>query len=75
MNTTKTASQRDKIAAHLKSGKTITSMEAFSKFRITRLSAVIFDLVHRRGMKVKSIERGTGKSRYSVYYVGKKPQA
>ena len=75
MNTTKTASQRDKIAAHLKAGNTITSMEAFRKFRITRLSGVIFSLIHERGMKIKVMEARNKNSRYAVYYMGKKQQA
>lgn len=66
-------SQRDKIANYLKAGNTISSMEAFRKFRITRLSGIIHVLIHERGMKVKSIEVQNKSSRYSVYYMGKKP--
>ena len=74
MSTTAKTSQRDKIAAYLKAGNTITSMEAFSKFRITRLSGVIFTLIHDRGMKIKVMEARNKNSRYAVYYMGKKPQ-
>lgn len=74
MQTTAKTSQRDKIAAYLKAGNTITSMQAFRKFRITRLSGVIFTLIHDRGMKIKSVEVQNKGSRYSVYYIGKKPQ-
>ena len=40
----KQQSQRDVVLAYLKKHKGITSLEAFEKWHITRLSAVIFDL-------------------------------
>ena len=42
--------QKEKIAKHLKSGKTITTIQAFQKFGCTRLAAVISDL--KPGMKI-----------------------
>lgn len=36
--------QRNAILAHLKSGKTITSKEAFEQYGVTRLSAIVHDL-------------------------------
>jgi len=36
--------QRNAILNHLKSGKTITSKEAFEQYGITRLSAIVHDL-------------------------------
>lgn len=64
--------QRKQIATLLIEGKSITSMEAFRKFGITRLSAVIFDLKHDYGMDIVSKDehvkdrngRGTVISRY-----------
>lgn len=41
MNTT---SQEAKILAHLKSGRTLTPLEALRKFRCFRLSGRIYDL-------------------------------
>jgi len=65
--------QRDKIATYLKAGNPITTMEAFSKFRITRLSAVIFALRYEKGMNVKHIDKSNKGKTWRVYYVGKKP--
>ena len=38
--------QHEKVIAHIKRYGKITSMDAFRKYSITRLSAVIFDLRH-----------------------------
>lgn len=37
-------SQKDKILTYLKSGSGLTQLEAYTKFRCTRLSARIWDL-------------------------------
>ena len=42
------------IEEHLKSGKAITSMEAFEKYGATRLAAIVFNL-RERGMDILSI--------------------
>ena len=39
-------SQIDRVALWLGDGKSITSLEAFKKFGITRLSAIIYRLRH-----------------------------
>lgn len=36
--------QREKVLKHLKKHKKISPMDAFTKYHITRLAAVIFDL-------------------------------
>jgi hypothetical protein len=36
--------QRERVLTHLQSNKRLTSWEAFEKFRVTRLSAIIFNL-------------------------------
>lgn len=49
--------------------KGISSMEAFKLFNITRLSAVIYELKHRYGLKIDmewEKNKNTGK-RYGVY--------
>ena len=66
-------SQRQAILAYLKTGKHITSKEAFELFGATRLSAIIFDLKDM-GYKINSIEREGvtrfgRKTRYSEYYL------
>ena len=41
---TKQKSQKEVVLQYLKAHKSITSLQAFEKWHITRLSAVIFDL-------------------------------
>lgn len=43
---------RTLIFKHLKSGKSITSFEAFEEYGITRLSAIIFDL-REKGLDIQ----------------------
>lgn len=50
--------QREAILKVLKSGDTISSMEAFAEFGITRLSAIIFDL-RKRGYDITSTDEKT----------------
>lgn len=60
---TKTA----KIKAHLLKGNDITSWEAITKFKCTRLSAVIYNLRYIHGLDIDSeriYEDGTNYSRY-----------
>ncbi len=54
--------QMTTIKNHLESGKTITSMEAFQLYGITRLSDKIFKL-KQRGMDIDSIPT-SGVNRY-----------
>lgn len=62
-------SQEDVIARHLEQKGSITSMEAFEKYKITRLSGRIFDL-RARGMDiVTDMVYGKGGTRYAVYRV------
>lgn len=63
-------SQRTKIREYLKTHeKGITSMKAFWLYRITRLSAVIFDL-RNKGMHIISIrEKNKFNSGFHARYV------
>ena len=76
--TTKTQAKRftktDKVLAHLKRGKTITSMDAFRMFRLTRLSGIIFHLNRTKNAKIKCVMVQGKDARYGVYYIGKKPK-
>ena len=56
------SSQKDLIRKHLESLGKITSMDAFKKYGITRLSAVIFSL-REKGMKIISLDTNS-KNRY-----------
>lgn len=66
--------QRNAILTHLKSGKSITSKEAFEKFGITRLSAIIHDLrcmgypIH--AISVEGKTRFGDSCRYAKYILG-----
>lgn len=56
-----------KVLEYLKSGNTITSMEAFRLFNVTRLSAIIFCL-RKRGYTIASHAEYTADgARYARY--------
>ena len=62
-------SQEDVIARHLEQHGSITSMEAFERYKITRLSGRIFDL-RAKGMDiVTDMVYGKGGKKYAVYRV------
>ncbi len=70
--------QRAIILKHLIYNKTITSMEAFSKYRITRLSGVIIALRVHYNINMKMVnpnkhQRKIGMNPYGIYtYRGRK---
>ncbi|RLC36946.1 hypothetical protein DRH27_04450 [Candidatus Falkowbacteria bacterium] len=49
----KKLTQVEVIKRHLQSGKTITSLQAFKKWGITRLSAIIWTLRNEHGLFVR----------------------
>lgn len=59
-------SQTDKVLSHIERYDGITSMEAFEKYRITRLSAKIFEL-RKRGVKVITDMQDGKDGQYAVY--------
>lgn len=64
-------SQNDEVLEHLKTHTGITAMDAFSLYRITRLSARIHDL-RDRGHKIstvyREVEKGNGKKSHFCEY-------
>ena len=67
--------QRNAVLNHLKSGYPITSKEAFEKYRVTRLSAIIHDL-RNMGYPIHSImvdgkTRFGDSTKYAKYILGK----
>ena len=60
----KKVTQRTRVLRHLESHGSITTWQAYSKYNITRLSAVIFDLIHKDNIKIDCSERLTVKNRY-----------
>ena len=63
-------SQVSMLADHLILNGSITSIEAIEMYGCTRLSARIWDLRHKYGMKIEAVPE-TGKNRYGklVSYV------
>ena len=62
----------DQIRAYLLRGNSITSMEAFTLFHVTRLSAVIFKLKNRDHIDIVSgTVRTSDGITYSRYWVSK----
>lgn len=63
--------QQDIILAHLKSKGSITPMEAIHLYSITRLSAVIFDLIKKGYHIISTLTHDTNKfgnpCRYATY--------
>lgn len=59
-------SQNEIVLEHLKSGKTITGIEALSQYHIYRLSAIIFKL-RRAGYNIETIDMEGENSRYAKY--------
>ena len=62
--------QKSMVLYHLKNQKSITSWEAITKYHITRLSAIIYDL-RQEGYDIQSTrerneETGTNYARYTL---------
>ena len=55
-----------KVLTHLKSGKTITSWQAFERFRATRLADIVFRL-RGHGFNIVTEMLEDGKIRYARY--------
>ena len=70
-----TESQNQMVLSHMTKHKTITSIEAFELYGITRLSARIYDL-RERGHKIgmvweESVNRYGTPVRYGKYFIEK----
>lgn len=68
-------SQTEMVLAHLKSGKTLTSLEAIKLYRITRLASRIYDLRRTdEGKKIRGylceVKTKFGKTHVKRYYMG-----
>lgn len=62
----------------LKTGASISSMEAIENFGATRLSAIIWDLRHRDGWNIETVEcdgrdRFGNSMRFARYYLKESP--
>lgn len=70
--------QRNAILNHLKSGKSITSKEAFELYGVTRLSAIIHDL-RNMGYAIHTFmmdgtTRFGDSTKYAKYVLGKESE-
>lgn len=61
-------SQKKKIQSVLANGNEISSLQAFHRFNITRLGAIIYTL-KQEGDDIQSRWAGIGQHRYKVYYL------
>ena len=62
-------SQEIKVLNHIKRYKKISSMQAFSKYNITRLAAVVYNL-RAKGYAIKTDIVNKANSSYAVYSMG-----
>jgi hypothetical protein len=62
-------SQEIQILNHIKRYKKISSMQAFSKYNITRLAAVVYNL-RAKGYAIKTDIVNKANSSYAVYSMG-----
>jgi hypothetical protein len=62
-------SQEIKVLKHIKRYKKISSMQAFSKYNITRLAAVVYNL-RAKGYAIKTDIVNKANSSYAVYSMG-----
>lgn len=65
----KEKSQLKDVLQYLQTNGSITSMEAFNKFRITRLAACIH-ILRRYGYNIET-EKMSGKNEYGIYNYAK----
>jgi hypothetical protein len=61
-----------KVIEHLEKYKKITSLQAIEMYGATRLSAIIFNLRHKRNMNIRNervnfVDRYGTKSHYDIY--------
>lgn len=59
----KKPTQKERIELHIRYHRTITTMEAFSLYKITRLAQYIM-LLRKSGMNIESVQSGKG---YVIY--------
>ena len=62
-------SQEIKVLNHIKRYKKISSMQAFSKYNITRLAAIVYNL-RAKGYAIKTDIVNKANSSYAVYSMG-----
>ena len=62
----KKISQKEKVLKHMEKNNTITSIEAFEIYKITRLSSII-NILRKEGYDIES--RKPKKGNYSIYHL------
>lgn len=66
----RTQGQRKQVLRHILTEGSITSMQAFSEYQITRLSSVIYDLRYLHGVPIKTIMLDGNNCKYAKYIIG-----
>lgn len=69
METNQFENKTKSVLAHLQNHGSITSWEAITKYRATRLSAIIF-ILKERGWSITTEMVNEGKTRYGIYHFG-----
>ena len=62
-------SQKSDVLAHLKTGKSITSIEALNLFQAFRLADIVFKL-RKDGVPIKTETVGKGSKSWAKYSLG-----
>ncbi len=62
---TNNKTQKELVLEHLKSGKTLSPMQALNLYQCFRLAAIIYKLVHDDGVKV-SVDNTNNYAIYSL---------
>lgn len=65
----KIETQNQKIFAYLKSGKSITSIEALNLFGCFRLSARIYDIKRKYNVKINKVILTSEAKNFAKYYM------
>lgn len=69
-------SQSMRVLRYLQNGNTISAFEAYDKFHITRLNAVIWILKHDGyAIKSKWVNTEDGRENYKLYWLGEQDNA
>lgn len=66
--------QEEKVLRHIQKYGSISTYDAFKCYNITRLSAKIYNLIHEKGINIKSEYRTNKKTgcNYKVYYLNER---
>ena len=64
-------SQKEQVLKYLKEHESITSIQAFKKFNVTRLSSIIFNLREEGYDITTEYRKGKNRGVYGAYWLNK----